>query len=238
MTINQIRKMTLLLVLTLSTGVSAKAAQPQDLADFMSPAELDQEFDFSQDDFKNMFWKMSASESRLQIVVNKAERGEAQDAQTLEAFLDGVLLYRTVVSTGKETMVKTPPSERFPEGRTYNARTPVGAFRINRRSLNHVSATWPGASMPFAQFFTGGIAIHATTPDHFSALGRRDSGGCVRLHPRDAKYMWDLVDMIGVQEAEIFVYDGSRAAHPLGRVGEVPYYASSKQSSQMIKAQK
>ena len=159
---------------------------------------------------------------RLVIVVNKAKQGTAVDAQTLEAFVDGELLFRTVVSTAKEKKVFAGPSKLYPNGREYTATTPEGAFVITRRSINHVSSTWQGASMPFAQFFIGGIAIHATTPDHFEMLGQRDSGGCVRMHPRDAKIIWELVGKIGTNETQIIVFDGGRSPHPLGRTGEFP----------------
>ncbi len=159
---------------------------------------------------------------RLVIVVNSAKQGEAIDAQRIEAFVDGELFFKAVVSTAKEKKVHAGPSTNYPEGREYWAHTPTGAFTISRRSINHVSSTWQGANMPFAQFFVGGIALHATTPEHFEMLGQRDSGGCVRMHPRDAKIVWELVSRIGSKVTQIYVYDGSETPHPLGRLGEVP----------------
>ena len=61
--------------------------------------------------------------------------------------------------------------------------------------------------MPYAQFFSGGVAIHATVPAHYAALGTRDSGGCVRLRLENAKLMWDLVDKVGVDNVLIRVLD-------------------------------
>lgn len=163
---------------------------------------------------------------RLVIVVNKAKQGTAVNAQTVEAFVDGQLAVRVQASTAKEIQVYAPPSKNYPEGRTYTAHTPEGVFHITSRSINHVSNTWQGASMPFAQFFIGGIALHATTPEHFSMIGNRDSGGCVRMLPPDAKYMWKLVDYVGVDQTLIIVYDGSTSQHPLGRENEAAAYAA------------
>jgi lipoprotein-anchoring transpeptidase ErfK/SrfK len=211
------------LIVTIAVVMSSITANAMaDLTDFASPAELATAV--TEPQAKTL---QQREQARLVIVVNKAERGTAKDAQTLEAFLDGELLYRTVVSTGKEKPVMTPPSKRYPKGHKYIAHTPAGAFSIKRRSINHVSGTWAGASMPFAQFFRGGIAIHATTPNHFAQLGQRDSGGCVRLHPRDAKIMWNLVGEIGTTETEIIIYDGKTMQHPLGRAGEAPRYVLS-----------
>jgi lipoprotein-anchoring transpeptidase ErfK/SrfK len=224
-------KVLLLAAATLFAITQAKAdVQAKDLADLMSPDDIASEFDFGQADYSDMLLKTSAELPRLQIVVNKAEKGTAANAQTLEAFLDGELLYRTVVSTGKEKQVQTPASKNFPNGKKYWAITPAGSYKIYKRDINHVSGTWPGASMPFAQFFRGGVAIHATTPNHFAMLGQRDSGGCVRLHPVDAKLMWELVTKIGVSETQITVYDGSKSAHPLGLPNETPRYENPKRS--------
>lgn len=201
-------------IVALMSASASRADELQDLSDYMSPSDIEEELTLKSDNLPNLFWSPAFEVPRLQIVVNKAERGTAQDAQTLEAFLDGVLYHRVTVSTAKEREVQAPPSRRYPDGHVYFAHTPEGTFRIFKRARNYVSQTWPGASMPYAQFFIGGIALHATTSDHYSALGRRDSGGCVRMHPRDAKVIWDLVGSIGVQATEVTVYDGSQAPHP------------------------
>jgi hypothetical protein len=165
---------------------------------------------------------------RLIIVVNKAKQGTAQDAQTLEAFLDGTLLYRATISTAKEDKVVIPPNERYPEGHTYYAGTYEGTFRIYNRVLDHKSTKWGGSRMEFAQFFDGGIAIHATTEEHYHELGRRASGGCVRMYRRDAKIMWKLVEEVSLDQTRIIVYDSTWTPHPLGRPGELPMYVLSK----------
>jgi lipoprotein-anchoring transpeptidase ErfK/SrfK len=166
--------------------------------------------------YKSDFWKGSKPDPRLQIVVDKAERGTSIDAQTLEAYVDGALVFKFKVSTGAEKPIITT------SGKPSNRITPAGKFSIDWRDIDHVSSVWTDASMPFAQFFYKGIAIHATTPNHYRALGRRDSGGCVRLHPTNAALMWELVKRMGTRQAVVYVYDGSISPHPLGRGGEMP----------------
>lgn len=176
------------------------------------------------------FFARAQASERLVIVVNKAQKGTAVDAQTIEAFVDGELLVRTSVSTAKEIDVHAGPSKNYPEGRTYRAHTPTGSFHITSRDIDHVSNTWQDARMPFAQFFIGGIALHATVPEHFAMIGTRDSGGCVRMLPKDAKYMWQLVDYAGVAQTLIIVYDGSETPHPLGRLHDAPKYEAPSQN--------
>lgn len=213
------RLFAILALLTGSIVAEAKATKPgpekrTDLTDFLSPEELVQEFGFNPYSLENMLWKSSTENPRLHIIVDKAKEGTSETAQTLEAYVDGVLAHRFIVSTGKEKPIITP------KGNKSNRVTNVGTFRITWRSRYHVSKEYTGASMPFAQFFDGGIAIHATTPDHYKDLGKRDSGGCVRLHPTNAKIMWELVGAVGVEETLITVYDGSIMDHPL-KVKEV-----------------
>jgi lipoprotein-anchoring transpeptidase ErfK/SrfK len=137
---------------------------------------------------------------RLTIIVNKAQKGTSPTAQQMNVFLDGQLIHTFAVSTGREK------AEVAKSGLQYFSDTPVGKFRIEWRAKNWYSQQWL-APMPYAQFFSGGVAIHATIPLHFKALGKRDSGGCVRLHPDNAKIMWDLVDQVGVENVLIQVLD-------------------------------
>jgi lipoprotein-anchoring transpeptidase ErfK/SrfK len=121
----------------------------------------------------------------------------------MQVYLDGQLIHNFLVSTGRET------PEIAKSGRQYFSATPTGKFRIDSRYKNYESKTWL-APMPYAQFFNGGIAIHATVKSHYAALGSRDSGGCVRLHLDNAKIVWNLVDQVGKQNVLIEVVDNSR----------------------------
>lgn len=197
-------------VLLLASSISF--AQPlnlqtQDLTDYLTPRDIMLELGVNE---AGILWNASAANPRLLLIVDKAERGTSQTAQTLEAVLDGEVIHRFKVSTGKEARVTTP------RGETYFATTPVGEYRIYARNRYHKSSKWNGAEMNFAQFFNGGIAIHATTPMHYRELGRRDSGGCVRLREENAETIWNLVGRLGVRETMVIVFDGSEQLHPLG----------------------
>jgi hypothetical protein len=84
------------------------------------------------------------------------------------------------VSTGKEEVVKA-------SNKSYCATTPAGFFRPYKMYRSYVSGTWAGSQMPNAVFIFNGIALHATPNDasHQGSLGKRASGGCVRLQGPD-----------------------------------------------------
>ncbi|OFZ17607.1 MAG: hypothetical protein A2X86_03880 [Bdellovibrionales bacterium GWA2_49_15] len=135
------------------------------------------------------------------IIVNKAKQGTATSAQTMRVYVKGDLVYTFPVSTGKETRVKST------SGVEYVATTPVGYFRPATIWKEYQSSQWIGAQMNYPIFFIGGIALHSTTPDHFSAIGNRDSGGCVRLMPENAKILNELVLTTGLDSIEIVAKD-------------------------------
>ena len=83
--------------------------------------------------------------------------------------------------------------------------TPTGAFQPTWLDIDHVSKTYDNAKMPYAVFFTGGYAVHAT--DAVSRLGRRASHGCVRLAPQNAALFYDLVKTYGKANTQIVITD-------------------------------
>jgi lipoprotein-anchoring transpeptidase ErfK/SrfK len=104
--------------------------------------------------------------------------------QTMKIYtLENGALKKTLevaVSTGKEETVKA-------SSRSYCATTPAGFFRPYKIYRSYESATWAGSQMPNAVFLYRGIALHATPNDasHQGSLGKRMSGGCVRLQGPD-----------------------------------------------------
>ena len=91
------------------------------------------------------------------------------------------------VSTGRERNEK------------YFTSTPTGLFELdsNRFDRVHFSHVWHGAPMPWAMFLNytihghqAGIALHSWA-GHEVALGQRASGGCVRLPPEEAQYLFE-----------------------------------------------
>jgi len=82
-------------------------------------------------------------------------------------------------------------------------RTPTGAWNPTWLSIDHRSKTYDNAPMPFAVFFTGGYAVHAT--DAVAKLGQPASHGCVRLAPANAAMFFDLVKTYGKANTKIVI---------------------------------
>jgi hypothetical protein len=118
---------------------------------------------------------------------------------------DRTRLYETfLTSTAKEATVYPP------NGGSYFASTPSGIFTIDEMKLVHSSGRWD-VDMPYAMFFNKrgssnrGVAIHATSRSHYNELGRRASGGCVRLHPVNAKRLYNAVKFFGPKNVRIWI---------------------------------
>jgi lipoprotein-anchoring transpeptidase ErfK/SrfK len=125
--------------------------------------------------------------AKIVAIINKSPIGST--AQTIRIYEDAQLIYEWKVSTGREKV------ETAKSGRVYKTTTPVGYYRPTKLVQNYHSNTWM-ADMPNAVFFVGGIAIHATT--HTEDLGKRASGGCVRLSPANAKTFYQLVKSLPI----------------------------------------
>jgi lipoprotein-anchoring transpeptidase ErfK/SrfK len=74
--------------------------------------------------------------------------------------------------------------------------TPTGTFRPVRMHDIWYSSKYENAPMPWSIFFHGGYAIHGTTD--LKHLGQVASHGCVRLDPKNAKLLYDLVKQVGM----------------------------------------
>lgn len=96
-----------------------------------------------------------------------------KSAQRMSVIVDGRARYHWPVSTG---LHGGPPS---------------GAFRPQRLERKWFSRTYDWAPMPYSIFFHHGFAIHGT--NQISRIGRPASKGCVRLHPRHAATLFNLV---------------------------------------------
>ena len=82
-------------------------------------------------------------------------------------------------------------------------RTPVGTFRPQSLHARHFSSLFNNAPMPYSIFFHGHYAVHGTTD--IKNLGRRASHGCVRLHPANARVLFELIQKQGPANAQIVV---------------------------------
>lgn len=74
-------------------------------------------------------------------------------------------------------------------------RTPTGSYKPQRMYREYYSQKYDNSPMPYSIFYSGGFAIHGT--GYTKSLGRPASHGCVRLHPRHAAELYDLVQDFG-----------------------------------------
>ena len=107
-------------------------------------------------------------------------------SQTMTVSQNGVVRHRWKVSTGRRGFI-----------------TPTGSYRAKWVSRNHRSRKYDNAPMPFAVFFKGGYAVHATYD--LKRLGRPASHGCVRLHPDNAAQFFSMATRSGLSNTRIVI---------------------------------
>ena len=81
--------------------------------------------------------------------------------------------------------------------------TPEGAFKPTWLDADHKSDQYEDAPMPYAVFFTGGYAVHAT--EFTKRLGTPASHGCVRLSLENAQTFFNLVKTYGKANTKIVI---------------------------------
>jgi hypothetical protein len=116
--------------------------------------------------------------AELSIAIDKSR-------QQMTVALNGEPLFVWPVSTG---------------ARGYD--TPSGAYTPFRMERTHFSREWDDAPMPNSVFFTRqGHAIHGSY--HLKTIGLPASHGCVRLEPKNAKILFDLVRQEGLANTRV-----------------------------------
>jgi lipoprotein-anchoring transpeptidase ErfK/SrfK len=73
--------------------------------------------------------------------------------------------------------------------------TPRGRYRPTLLKRMHYSRKYHMSPMPHSIFFNGGYAIHGTYET--GKLGRPASHGCIRLSPRHAAHLYEMVKSEG-----------------------------------------
>lgn len=106
--------------------------------------------------------------------------------QTMHVYRDGMLIREWPVSTARPGKV-----------------TPTGEWTAQWLSRHHRSRRYNNTPMPFAIFYSGHYAIHATYETH--RLGRPASAGCVRLHPDNARELFAMVVEEGTDNMRVVV---------------------------------
>jgi hypothetical protein len=134
-------------------------------------------------------------------VISLADYAEAdvilninKSKQRLAVVVDGTERHVWAISTGTEG---GPPS---------------GTYRPQRLERQWYSRKYNWSPMPHSIFFHEGYAIHGTI--YVSRLGRRASHGCVRLHPKNAAALFDLVRSRGMRSTTIVVSNTDYVAKP------------------------
>lgn len=163
---------------------------------------------FAESDFQNYKW---LNEYTNVIVINKANEGS--DRQTLRIYTKGKLALVTKTSTGRETYEKgcsagQEPKKDHCSNRAYWSTTPTGYFDVDTLDEHYFSNLWQ-TWMPYAVFFESGIATHQAPAGTEPNLGKRASGGCVRLHPTIAPVVFTTVKNAGTGLIPVVNRDGS-----------------------------
>ena len=81
--------------------------------------------------------------------------------------------------------------------------TPTGTWNPKVLKRKHFSSLYNNAPMPWSIFYSGNFAIHGTNAT--SKLGRPASAGCVRLHPENARQLYNWVQNAGMKNTRIRV---------------------------------
>lgn len=142
---------------------------------------VDVDVSFSESTFESQPW---TKEFRYVVVVNKATTGK--DAQTLKLYEYGQLIRTEKVSTGRDGFERKGEHHSKRDSWTV---TPTGYYTPNTLTVLHKSSAYGGrwswitggTKMPFAIFFNGGIALHEAPKGTENMLGKKASGGCIRL---------------------------------------------------------
>ncbi|MBM3520074.1 MAG: L,D-transpeptidase [Alphaproteobacteria bacterium] len=81
--------------------------------------------------------------------------------------------------------------------------TPLGSYRPQFLKRMHYSSRYHNSPMPHSIFFKGNFAIHGT--NYIKSLGKPASHGCVRLHPTNARLLFNLVRQEGMENTTITI---------------------------------
>ena len=142
-------------------------------------------------------------------------------SQRLSVSVDGVQKYEWPVSTARAGYV-----------------TPNGEYRPIRLDRTWFSRKYYNSPMPYSIFFQGGYAIHGSYER--AEIGRPASHGCVRLDPKNAELLFNLVKAQGPDHTRIMINGpgplksmearSNNAAHGANLAAERPFHALSRNS--------
>jgi lipoprotein-anchoring transpeptidase ErfK/SrfK len=135
---------------------------------------------------------LASARAEVVVIVDKT-------TQRLSVDVDGARRYDWPVSTAR-----------------WGYRTPNGTYRPERLARRWFSRKYDWSPMPYSIFFDGGYAIHGSY--EVSRLGRPASHGCIRLHPNNAKILFDLVQKRVRQTRIIITGEGPLSVGPVAAI--------------------
>lgn len=154
------------------------------------------------------------------LIVNKAASGEhSQTMMVMRPTSPGCGGCAWVasdvwdVSTGRELQEK------------YFTTTPTGVYQLdqNRFHREYTTTTWDDAPMPFSMFWRyledggpTGWAVHAANEPLIKNLGKRNSGGCIRLHPTNARSLFE--ELLAQHKGQVPVFDWAEREAQVARL--------------------
>ena len=133
---------------------------------------------------------LASARAEIVITVDKT-------AQRLSVEVDGAHRYDWPVSTAR-----------------WGYRTPNGSYRPEWLARKWFSRKYDWSPMPWSIFFDEGYAIHGSY--EISHLGRPASHGCIRLHPNNAKILFELVQQHTKDTRIVVTGEGPPAARHEG----------------------
>jgi lipoprotein-anchoring transpeptidase ErfK/SrfK len=140
---------------------------------------------------RGYFAALALGAALLAPVAALAERVVARvsiSSQTMQVYHEGRHLFTWTVSTAKPGKI-----------------TPTGVFvGAEALSKHHRSRLYNNAPMPFAIFYDGHYAIHGT--DQIKRLGQPASHGCVRLDPKNAEILFQMVKAEGMDNMRVEIF--------------------------------
>lgn len=179
-----------LFVLFIST--TTISAQEQDGVTVTPTRPIDINVDFQPSYFNSKPW---IKEFHYVIVINKANSGA--DAQTIRVYEYGNLILKDLVSTGRDAFEAAGEHHSLKDSWSV---TQTGYYTPSFLDKNHRSSAYGrwhwltgGTKMPYAVFFNGGIALHQAPKGTESSLGKKASGGCIRLKEEVASEIFSRV---------------------------------------------
>lgn len=178
---------------------------------------IDVEVDFTPDFFQSKPW---INEFHYVIVVNKANEGA--EAQSINVYEYGQKIITSKVSTGRDQFEKKGEHNSKRDSWTV---TPTGYYTPTFLSKDHRSSAYGGifskitggTKMPFAVFFNGDIALHQAPKGTEGDLGKKASGGCIRLSQEVAEEIFNRVNEVKSAKIPDFRVDGTISTDANGK---------------------